>query len=608
LLLPVGAFAQSEAEVIDFDSNAWIKVNAEVNEHLGRKCLIGMAYMPNIAFKNGIIEYDVAVDGSRSYPGITFRATSMQEYENFYIRPHVSNLADAMQYTPVFSGVAGWQLYNGDGFTAAVEIPRNEWIHIKLEILGKQARVFVGEGDEPDLVIHDLKHDPVEAPIGIRSPRNMSAYFSNFRVTKTDDLVFDPPQIPVPPRGLITEWELSQVFRAVAVPRSDYPGEELLQTIEWSKVQAESNGLLDIARHVTRSRHTDVVFARVFLEADEDEVREFSFGYSDMANIYLDGKPVFSGNQAYRSRSQSYLGAIGLEDVLHLHLNKGRNELLFQVFENFGGWGVIGQDNADDYLHTGIAKSWELETDCSVPESAVYDKKRNVLYVSNYFNAGSEFISKIELDGKVEDRRWITGVNRPTGMAIHDDKLWVVDRSSLTEIDIETGKVIKQHVVPEPRFINDVAFDKQGNAYISDTEGSKLYKFSSGEFSVWMEGGEVHNPNGMLVDGGRLVFGNSGDGCVKSVDLSTKEVRTITCLGSGSIMDGLRPDGRGNYLVSDFNGRLFLVTPAGEKTELMNTTSSGAYCADFEYIADKQLLVVPGLYDNMLTAYRVEGI
>jgi sugar lactone lactonase YvrE len=603
-----GTFAQPQEEVIEFDSDSWVKVNAEVKEHLGRKCLIGMAYMPNIAFKNGIIEYDVAVSGARSYPGITFRATSMQEYENFYIRPHVSNLSDAMQYTPVFSGVAGWQLYNGDGFTAAVEIPRNEWIHIKLEILGKQARVFVGEGDEPDLVIHDLKHEPVEAPIGIRSPKDMTACFSNFRVTKTENLEFDPPQIPVPPRGLITEWELSQNFRAVEVPRSDYPNEELLQTIKWKKVTTEPNGLLDIARHVARSRHTDAVFVRAFLEAGKDEVREFSFGYSDMTNIYLNGEPVFSGNQAYRSRSASYLGAIGLEDVLHLHLKKGRNELLFQVFENFGGWGVIGQDNADDYLHAGIVETWKLETDCSVPESAVYDKKRNVLYVSNYFNAGSEFIAKIGLDGRVEKQQWVRGVNRPTGMTIQDDKLWVVDRASLVEIDLDEGKIIKQHVVPEPVFINDVTFDKKGNAYISDTEGSKIYKFSSGEFSVWFEGGEVHNPNGMLADGGQLVIGNSGDGCIKSIDLSTKEVRTITCLGSGSIMDGIRPDGRGNYLVSDFNGRLFHVTPSGEKTELMNTTSSGAYCADFEYIADKQMLVVPGLYDNMLTAYRVEEI
>lgn len=58
-------------------------------------------------------------------------------------------------YTPVFS-----QLYNGTGFNNAVNIPYKQWIHIKVEISGTQARVFIGSsrsafglGADPDCVL-----------------------------------------------------------------------------------------------------------------------------------------------------------------------------------------------------------------------------------------------------------------------------------------------------------------------------------------------------------------------------------------------------------------------------------------------------------------------
>jgi sugar lactone lactonase YvrE len=552
----------------------------------------------------------VMVDGSRSYPGITFRAVSQLAYEELYIRPHASGLDDALQYAPVFSGVSCWQLYNGDGYTAPVEIPRGEWIHIRLEIRDRQARVFVGDPEHPALLIRQLQHEPVTGAIGVKSRRDSSAYFSSFRVEKTDDLSFAPLPLPTPPRGLIAEWELSQSFKAVAVPLRSYPAAGLLKQITWQAVRAEYGGLLNICRHATRSINgePDVVYARFFLETERDEVRQVSFGYSDVATVFLNGQPVYTGNSAYHARSQNFAGIISLEDALHLPLHKGRNELMFQVMESFGGWGLIAQDNSDDYLCAGLQQLWQLDTECRLPESVLYDPQRDVLYVTNYFRGGNEFISKIDRDGRIVTAEWITGLNRPTGMALHGGRLWVVDRSRLSEIDLEKGEIVQQHELPDPGFPNDVAFDEQGVAYVSDTRGGKIYRLRTGVCEVWLEGGEVVDPNGLLVAGDQLLFGNSSDGSLKAVNLATQEVRTVASFGVGANVDGLQPDGEGNYLVSDFNGRLFQVTPQGKMTELLNTTASGAYCADFAYVRNRKLIVVPGLYDNKLTAYRFEGL
>ena len=66
---------------------------------------------------------------------------SRDETERLYIRPHRAGLyADAVQYTPVFNGLAGWQLYNGDGFTNSVLFPLNEWVLVRIEVAGRQGR------------------------------------------------------------------------------------------------------------------------------------------------------------------------------------------------------------------------------------------------------------------------------------------------------------------------------------------------------------------------------------------------------------------------------------------------------------------------------------
>jgi sugar lactone lactonase YvrE len=599
----------ASGETIGFDSARWVRQDGDVVEHLGRTCLIGSAYLPNIAFKNGIIEFDVALDGSRGYPGITFRATSPFAYEHLYIRPHAGLRNDGMQYAPAFGPGSDWQLYNGPGYTTSVAMPAGEWIHVRVEVKDRRARVFYGEATEPTLVIDDLKHEPVAGAVGIRSTRDATAHVSNFSIIKTDDLEFGPEPRPLRPRGLITEWEISQPFRATDVDASTYPDAALRERIVWRSVSAEATGLLNLSRHLERSTNgeADLVFARVFLEAATAEVRRFSFGYSDFATVFLNGRPLFSGNSSYRSRSADYAGIISLEDALHLDLRQGRNELMFCIVETFGGWGLMGQDNGDDLFREGLRELWRHEVGNRLPESVVHDPRRGELYVTHYFRGGNEFISRISTDGRILEREWITGLERPTGLVIHGDRLWAVERRALVEIDIEAGAILHRHPIPEPGFPNDVAFADDGTAFVTDTRADRIYRFRDGEFQTWLEGEGVLSPNGILVDGDQLLFGTSADGRLQRAGIADGTVETVARIGDGVNVDGLRPDGQGNYLVSDFNGRLFRVTPEGEVVKLLDTTASGAKCADFEYVPEANLLVVPGLFDNRLTAYAFRG-
>ncbi len=605
ILSPVQIRAQGD--IIDFESDRWVLKNAQIQQHMERKCLSGYAYLKDLEFENGVIEVDIAVDGTRSYPGIVFRMQSEQDYERFYIRPHRSNLyPDVLQYTPAFNNVDSWQLYNGEGFTAGASIPVNQWIHLKIEISGAQARIYLDNEEKPALVITDLKHGISRGTVGVFGPKNKTAYFSNFRYRTDNNLKFDAPPETKAPLGMITEWELSPAFDISQVDLELTPKEQGLGGFTWQKVKSEPSGLVDISRFVKKAGGAaDCVFARTILNTDEDKVMNLKFGYSDAVSVFSNGNLIFFGNSSYRQRDPSFLGIVGLNDAVYLPLKKGENELILLIAESYGGWGFICQDGNAIFQNESLTKLWELSHKLKYPESVVYDGKRNLLYVSNYFYPQRGFISKINLNGEIEDLEWVSGLNRPTGMCIFKDKLFVVDRTGLVEIDIQSGQIVNKNPVSGARFLNDVAIDLLGNVYITDTQANIIYRFKNGEFEIWMENEEIKNPNGLCVDKDLLLVGNSGDGCLKSVNLVDKKINTIANLGKGSVLDGIKVDARGNYIVSDHNGRVFIISPSGDKTKLLDTTTPQLFCADLEYIIDKSLLVIPTLFDNRIMTYKL---
>ena len=611
LMLLTITYAQSR--VIDFGSDKWIIRNGQVTEHLGRKAFVGYAYLSEVEFENGTIEVDIAVNGPkvRAYPGIIFRMQSEDNFERFYVRTHRASLyPDALQYTPINNGITSWQLYNGDGFTAEVDFPPNQWMHIKLEILGKQARVYVDNAVKPALVIHDLKHGGSKGSIGIMAEG--AAYFSNFQYTITDDLQFEPPPLVDTVPGVITDWELSHAFKLNDTDMAEYPTQQLLSMVQWREVSSEPSGLVDIARYTGRlGREPDCVFARTYINADTDTFLHLNFGYSDAISVFVNGARYFSGYSTYQSRDPSFLGIIGYFDEATLPLRKGNNEILLIIAEVFGGWGFMARDGDAVFEYKGVKRDWETKKEFRIPESAVYDAVRDIIYVSNYdlYNfsrqEGNQSISQLLTDGTVKHLDWITGLKNPLGMTIHDDRLLVVERGGIVEIELESAEICNRYPINQSGLLNDIAIDSAGNIYVSDSRNNTIYRLSHGEYAEWLTGDGVNDPNGLLIHGNNLIYGNSGDQHLKSVDLTTREVRKIANLGPGFI-DGIKLDRDGNYLVSHWQGRVFRITPTGEVTKILDLSVQGIYCADFEYLPEENVIVIPTYFDNRLITYQLD--
>jgi sugar lactone lactonase YvrE len=471
-----------------------------------------------------------------------------------------------------------------------------------------------------------LKHGVSEGTIGLMGPKNRSAYFSNFQYRLEDNLVFDAPPVIDAPEGMITRWEMSKAFNAsrIDLKTGPYPRFYTIFFAGWRPVESEPSGLVNISRYAKRSgRDPDCVLARKIFFSPDRRMVQLSFGYSDEASVFLNGKKVFYGNSAYRYRDPSFLGVIGLFDSAYLQLERGLNEIFFIVKESFGGWGLLCQTNVElaepVKNHERLSKVWETAPDFLTPESVLYDPKRDVLYVSNFDNrynaaATSEdqytgYISKVGVDGMIEELKWVPNLHAPCGLGIHNDRIYTVERRSLTEIDIDSGKIVKRYPIPGADFMNDLVIDSAGHIYISDTSpsapaGSRIYRFKDGEVEVWTDSDEINRANGLYIHEDKLLVGNTGDGCLKSIDLAGKNIATIASLGAG-VVDGIRVDGDGNYLVSHWEGQTYIVTPQGEVTEILDTLPDGLNTADFEFIREKNLLIIPAFVGNKVVAYRL---
>lgn len=273
--------------------------------------------------------------------------------------------------------------------------------------------------------------------------------------------------------------------------------------------------------------------------------------------------------------------------------------------------GSIRAGDSSNSRKNVLVKVWETKRDFLVPESVLYHKADKTLYVSNINGMPTEkngkgFISRLSLDGRILKLKWAEGLNAPKGAAIYANRFFVSDIDRLVEIDMKTGKICHTYPAQGARFLNDVAVDDQGRVYVTDMDekNSAIYRLSGGKMDIWLKGPDIRNPNGLHMEEKKLMVGNSGDMKIKAVRLSDKVVTEFA--HAGQKIDGLRPDGKGNYIVSDWDGRTALVLATGETRMLLDTVADKVNSADLEYIPENGLLLIPTFFDNRVVAYRFQ--
>jgi hypothetical protein len=147
--------------------------------------------------KDGTIEADVAglpregaMPGTRGFVGIAFRVQDHgARYEAFYLRMTNGRADDQLQRNHSVQYISHpdytWQRLREETpgmYESYVDLVAGAWTRIKIVVSGTKARLYVNNGQEPCLIVNDLKLGENHGPVALWTGSDTEAYFSNLTI------------------------------------------------------------------------------------------------------------------------------------------------------------------------------------------------------------------------------------------------------------------------------------------------------------------------------------------------------------------------------------------------------------------------------------------
>jgi sugar lactone lactonase YvrE len=167
--------------------------------------------------------------------------------------------------------------------------------------------------------------------------------------------------------------------------------------------------------------------------------------------------------------------------------------------------------------------------------------------------------------------------------------IWKVDRNGATHLIANLDPT---------GFPNDLAFDGDGNLFVTDSYLGEIWKISkSGEAKVWLKSSLLdpgsptccYGANGIAFDGGYMFVANTDQGTIVRIQMGEKEnggphaevfVKSPAIVGA----DGIAFDVRHNvYVTADYQNTLILISPNGDIKTLATASEGLDFPADAHF-------------------------
>jgi hypothetical protein len=157
-----------------------------------------VALLNDLDFKDGAIEVDMAglpgagsAQTARGFVGVAFRsAPHASALECFYLRPTNGRADDQLRRNHSTQYVSepeyGWERLRTQSpgvYESYVDLETGSWTHVRIEVSGARARLFVNGATQPALIVNDLKRGVTSGAIGLWIGPGTEAYFRNLHVT-----------------------------------------------------------------------------------------------------------------------------------------------------------------------------------------------------------------------------------------------------------------------------------------------------------------------------------------------------------------------------------------------------------------------------------------
>ena len=155
------------------------------------------ALVKDRSFRDGMIEVDLAGQPAagasataRGFIGIAFRVQSDGRYEYIYLRPTNGRADDQIRrnHSTQYSSYPDFDFARSrqeapEKHESYVDLQPGVWTKYKLEVEGRNARLYVHGAEQPCLIVNDLKLDPRDGGVALWVGPGTEGYFSNLKIT-----------------------------------------------------------------------------------------------------------------------------------------------------------------------------------------------------------------------------------------------------------------------------------------------------------------------------------------------------------------------------------------------------------------------------------------
>jgi hypothetical protein len=158
------------------------------------------AFVPGLDFHDGTIEVDVAglplataLAGARGFIGVAFRIDAEDARfpcEGFYIRPTNGRADDQVRrnHSTQYFSYPGYDFdrlrrETPGRYESYADLVPGEWTHLRIEVSGAVAKLYVGAAAQPVLIVTDLKRGAdAHGTVGLFVDNGTNGHFRNLSV------------------------------------------------------------------------------------------------------------------------------------------------------------------------------------------------------------------------------------------------------------------------------------------------------------------------------------------------------------------------------------------------------------------------------------------
>jgi hypothetical protein len=155
------------------------------------------ALVKDVSFRDGVIEVDLAGQpaagapgAARGFIGIAFRLQGDGRYEYIYLRPTNGRADDQVRrnHSTQYSSHPDFDFARSrqeapEKYESYVDLQPAVWTKYKIEVQGRNARLYVNGAEQPCLIVSDLKLDPRDGGVALWVGPGTEGYFSNLKIT-----------------------------------------------------------------------------------------------------------------------------------------------------------------------------------------------------------------------------------------------------------------------------------------------------------------------------------------------------------------------------------------------------------------------------------------